>query len=74
METSEQKYEYENPLAEREAVSIVKEDALRKIQPFLLDPKREYPEPFYMLEFNGVPFSTIGGIQAMSGQKKNGYN
>ena len=72
METSEQKYEYENPLAEREAVSIVKEDALRKIQPFLLDPKREYPEPFYMLEFNGVPFSTIGGIQAMSGQKKNG--
>ena len=26
-----------------------------------------------MLEYNGVPgFSTIGGIQAMSGQKKNG--
>lgn len=25
-----------------------------------------------MLEYNGVPFSTIGGIQAISGQKKNG--
>lgn len=72
METSEKTYDYDNPLAEREAVSIVREDALRKIQPFLLDPKREYPEPFYMLEFNGVPFSTIGGIQAMTGQKKNG--
>lgn len=72
METSEKTYDYDNPLAERESVSIVKEDALRKIQPFLLDPKREYPEPFYMLEFNGVPFSTIGGIQAMTGQKKNG--
>ena len=72
METSGKTYNYDNPLAEREAVSIVKEDALREIEPYLLDPKREYPEPFYMLEFNGVPFSTIGGIQAMSGQKKNG--
>ena len=38
----------------------------------LLDAREDYPEPFYMLEYNGVPFSTLGGIQAISGQKKNG--
>jgi hypothetical protein len=42
------------------------------LRPFLLDPRENYPEPYYMLEYNGVPFSTIGGIQAISGQKKNG--
>ena len=42
------------------------------IRPYLLDATQNYPEPYYMLEFNGVPFSTIGGIQALSGQKKNG--
>lgn len=42
------------------------------IRPYLLDPREDYPEPFYMLEYNGVPFSTIGGLQAISGQKKNG--
>ena len=45
---------------------------LEILRPYLLDPREDYPEPYYMLEFNGVPFSTIGGIQAMSGQKKNG--
>lgn len=47
----------------------IKMDAL---QPYLLDPRKEYPEPYYMLEYNGVPFSTIGGLAAISGQKKNG--
>lgn len=42
------------------------------IRPYLLDPRENYPEPYYMLEYNGVPFSTLGGIQAISGQKKNG--
>ena len=42
------------------------------VRPYLLDPREDYPEPYYMLEFNGVPFSAIGGIQAISGQKKNG--
>lgn len=45
---------------------------LEEIKPYLLDPREDYPEPYYMLEFNGVPFSTIGGLQAISGQKKNG--
>ena len=39
---------------------------------YLLDPSKDYPEPYYLLEFNGVPFSPLGGIQAISGQKKNG--
>lgn len=38
----------------------------------LLDARQNYPEPYYMLEYKGVPFSTLGGIQALSGQKKNG--
>ncbi len=42
------------------------------IQPYLLDPREDYPEPYYMLEYNGVPFSTVGGLGAISGQKKNG--
>ena len=45
---------------------------MEELRPYLLDPRENYPEPFYMLEFNGVPFSTIGGIQAISGQKKQG--
>ena len=45
---------------------------MRQLRPYLLDPREDYPEPFFMLEYNGVPFSTLGGIQAISGQKKNG--
>jgi hypothetical protein len=48
------------------------QDGMEQIRPYLLDATQNYPEPYYMLEFNGVPFSTIGGIQALSGQKKNG--
>jgi hypothetical protein len=43
-----------------------------EIAPYLLDATQDYPEPYYLLEYNGVPFSTLGGIQALSGQKKNG--
>jgi hypothetical protein len=45
---------------------------MAEIAPYLLDATENYPEPYYMLEYNGVPFSTLGGIQAISGQKKNG--
>ena len=45
---------------------------MRQLRPYLLDPREDYPEPFFMFEYNGVPFSTLGGIQAISGQKKNG--
>ena len=43
-----------------------------RLRPYLLDPREDYPEPYHMLEYNGVPFSKIGGLGAMSGQKKNG--
>lgn len=43
-----------------------------EVRQYLLDAKQNYPEPYYMLEYKGVPFSTLGGIQALSGQKKNG--
>ena len=46
--------------------------AMDELRPYLLDAREDYPEPYYMLEFNGVPFSAIGGIQALTGQKKNG--
>ena len=46
--------------------------AMDELRPYLLDASKDYAEPFYMLEYNGVPFSPIGGIQALSGQKKNG--
>lgn len=32
----------------------------------------EYEEPPYLFEYRGVGFSPLGGIQALSGQKKNG--
>ena len=42
------------------------------LRPYLLDPRDDYPEPYSVLEFNGVPFSKVGGLAAISGQKKNG--
>ena len=53
-------------------LATVEEQMLSEIRSYLLDPREDYPEPYYMLEYNGVPFSTLGGIQAISGQKKNG--
>ena len=42
------------------------------LRPYLLDPRQDYQEPYHMLEYNGVPFSKVGGLAAISGQKKNG--
>ena len=49
-----------------------RQQQMTEIAPYLLDATENYPEPIYMLEYNGVPFSPIGGLQAISGQKKNG--
>lgn len=46
--------------------------AMEELAPYLLKATEDYPDPYYMLEFNGVPFSALGGIQALTGQKKNG--
>lgn len=43
-----------------------------ELEQYWLDPSKDYPEPHYMYEYNGVGFSPLGGIQAISGQKKNG--
>lgn len=43
-----------------------------ELAPYWLDPTQNYPEPHYLLQYNGVGFSPLGGIQALSGQKKNG--
>jgi len=55
---------------------LTEEDKRRQqfeiLRPYLLDPREDYPEPYSILEFNGVPFSKVGGLAAISGQKKNG--
>ena len=43
-----------------------------ELRPYWLDPREDYPEPHFLFEYNGVGFSPLGGIQAISGQKKNG--
>lgn len=45
---------------------------MQMLRPYLLDPREDYPEPYHILEFNGVPFAKVGGLAAISGQKKNG--
>ncbi len=51
---------------------VAKEQQRKEIEPYLLDATQNFPEPYYLFEYNGVPFSPLGGIQAISGQKKNG--
>ena len=48
------------------------QQAMEQLRPYLLDPREDYPETYFMFEFNGVPFSAVGGLQAITGQKKNG--
>lgn len=59
----------QNNLPQIKTPEELRDEELRQ---YWLDPTKDYPEPYYMLEYNGVPFSAIGGLQAMSGQKKNG--
>ena len=60
------------PLPELPSEEDARQQRMDEIRPYLLDATRNYPEPYYMLEFKGVPMSPLGGIQAISGQKKNG--
>ena len=60
--------ENNNIPALRSATDITN-DELRQ---YWLDPAVDYPEPRFLYEFHGVGFSPLGGIQAISGQKKNG--
>ena len=60
------------PLPELPSDDDIRRAKMEELRPYWLDPRIDYPEPYFMLEYDGVPFSTIGGIQAISGQKKNG--
>ncbi len=68
--------EQNNNLPPLHTAEDIAEDKRRQqwelLRPYLLDPRDDYPEPYSMLEFNGVPFSKVGGLAAISGQKKNG--
>ena len=68
--------EEQNTLPPIRTTEEIADDERRKqwelLRPYLLDPRDDYPEPYSMLEFNGVPFSKVGGLAAISGQKKNG--
>ena len=61
--------ESENKLPEIRTAEQIRADELK---PYWLDPTVEYPEPHFLYEYHGVGFSPLGGIQAISGQKKNG--
>lgn len=61
--------EENNNLPPIKTVDEINAEELRK---YWLDPAVDYPEPHFMFEYNGVGFSPLGGIQAISGQKKNG--
>lgn len=61
--------EENNNLPAIRTASEIKAEELRQ---YWLDPEKDYPEPHFLFEFNGVGFSPLGGIQAISGQKKNG--
>lgn len=37
-----------------------------------IDPSIEYPPPRYLFTYNGVGFSPLGGIQTITGHRKNG--
>lgn len=39
---------------------------------FIFDASVDYPDSMYLFQFQGVRFSPLGGIQAVTGQKKNG--
>lgn len=59
-----------NTPEELEADAIRQRD--EELRKYWLDPTIDYPEPHFLFEYHGVGFSPLGGIQAISGQKKNG--
>lgn len=53
-------------------LGTAEEATIEELRQYWLDPSIDYPEPRFMFEYKGVGFSPLGGIQAISGQKKNG--
>ena len=69
---SEERQDNNTILPELPSEADAQRELLQEIKQYLLDATENYPEPYFLLEYKGTPFSTIGGIQALSGQKKNG--
>ena len=69
---SEERQDNNTILPELPSEADAQRERLQEIKQYLLDATENYPEPYFLLEYKGTPFSTIGGIQALSGQKKNG--
>lgn len=59
-------------MSEENIIPIAPSGDQTDINQFIFDNSKEYKKPHYLLEYNGVPFSPLGDIQAMAGQKKNG--
>ena len=61
-------------LPEWESTPTLKEQAAMKydLSRNWLDYTLTYPEPRFLLEYGGVPFAPLGGIQAITGHQKNG--
>lgn len=59
-------------MSEENIIPIAPNGDQTDINQFIFDNSKEYKKPHYLLEYNGVPFSPLGDIQAMAGQKKNG--
>ena len=61
-------------LPEWDEIPTLKESGMQKLDlsDNYLDYTLTYPEPRYLLEYQGVPFAPLGGIQAITGHKKNG--
>ena len=60
------------PTTDEEIERLNKRSGMEVLEEYLLDARQNYPEPYSMLEYKDAKLSTIGGIQALSGQKKNG--
>ena len=62
------------PLPEWAETPTLKEQAAMKydLGRNWLDYTLSYPEPRFLLEYGGVPFAPLGGIQAITGHQKNG--
>ena len=59
-------------LIDENVLPLIPKDGQMDVNSLLFDNSLDYEDPHYLLQYNGVPFSPLGGIQAMTGQKKNG--
>ena len=72
MTEEELKQQMPLPTTKEEIARLNKQNGMDVLMEYLLDARQNYPEPYSMLEYKDAKLSTIGGIQALSGQKKNG--